>query len=104
MPYSEGLDRVWMSLLLFFFSSRRRHTRFKCDWSSDVCSSDLSKNACHGTAVAYLNPADVLESPSTCRCSSTVRDCTICVTSLIVRASPQGDSTVLIKTVFVLIS
>src|SRR5260370_42083260 len=27
--------------MLFFFSSRRRHTRFKCDWSSDVCSSDL---------------------------------------------------------------
>src|SRR5207237_2442705 len=27
--------------LLFFLSSRRRHTRFKCDWSSDVCSSDL---------------------------------------------------------------
>src|SRR2546430_15160460 len=24
----------------FFFSSRRRHTRFDCDWSSDVCSSD----------------------------------------------------------------
>src|SRR5256886_16103630 len=28
--------------LFFFFSSRRRHTRFDCDWSSDVCSSDLS--------------------------------------------------------------
>src|SRR5205085_753415 len=27
----------------FFFSSRRRHTRFDCDWSSDVCSSDLSQ-------------------------------------------------------------
>src|SRR5688572_31660930 len=27
----------------FFFSSRRRHTRFDCDWSSDVCSSDLFK-------------------------------------------------------------
>src|SRR2546430_4467062 len=27
----------------FFFSSRRRHTRFDCDWSSDVCSSDLYK-------------------------------------------------------------
>src|SRR2546430_5964101 len=27
---------------IFFFSSRRRHTRFDCDWSSDVCSSDLS--------------------------------------------------------------
>src|SRR2546430_8968829 len=31
----------------FFFSSRRRHTRFDCDWSSDVCSSDLS-DAYHG--------------------------------------------------------
>src|SRR5690606_39998768 len=28
----------------FFFSSRRRHTRFSRDWSSDVCSSDLKKN------------------------------------------------------------
>src|SRR5690606_41027120 len=27
----------------FFFSSRRRHTRFSRDWSSDVCSSDLAK-------------------------------------------------------------
>src|SRR5256886_7419597 len=26
--------------VLVFFSSRRRHTRFDCDWSSDVCSSD----------------------------------------------------------------
>src|SRR5688572_85386 len=29
------------SQFFFFFSSRRRHTRFDCDWSSDVCSSDL---------------------------------------------------------------
>src|SRR2546427_10417885 len=29
------------SVFGFFFSSRRRHTRFDCDWSSDVCSSDL---------------------------------------------------------------
>src|SRR5256886_7894777 len=28
----------------FFFSSRRRHTRFDCDWSSDVCSSDLEND------------------------------------------------------------
>src|SRR5712692_5871945 len=27
----------------FFFSSRRRHTRWNCDWSSDVCSSDLRR-------------------------------------------------------------
>src|SRR5947209_11073698 len=34
----------------FFFSSRRRHTRYWRDWSSDVCSSDLGKNA---VAAAY---------------------------------------------------
>src|SRR2546430_12778899 len=33
---------AWLLSRLFFFSSRRRHTRFDCDWSSDVCSSDLS--------------------------------------------------------------
>src|SRR5688572_32235169 len=31
-----------MMFIFFFFSSRRRHTRFDCDWSSDVCSSDLA--------------------------------------------------------------
>src|SRR2546430_9093326 len=31
----------WCFVSFFFFSSRRRHTRFDCDWSSDVCSSDL---------------------------------------------------------------
>src|SRR5690242_21613815 len=30
-----------MEACFFFFSSRRRHTRLTCDWSSDVCSSDL---------------------------------------------------------------
>src|SRR2546427_5965100 len=34
-----------MSSIFFFFSSRRRHTRFDCDWSSDVCSSDLRRAA-----------------------------------------------------------
>src|SRR3989454_2670677 len=32
--------------VLFFFSSRRRHTRLQGDWSSDVCSSDLTREAC----------------------------------------------------------
>src|SRR2546430_11360601 len=32
---------VYRFVFFFFFSSRRRHTRFDCDWSSDVCSSDL---------------------------------------------------------------
>src|SRR5580693_10420957 len=31
----------WL-MYFFFFSSRRRHTRWNCDWSSDVCCSDLA--------------------------------------------------------------
>src|SRR6266480_5478225 len=34
----------------FFFSSRRRHTRLTCDWSSDVCSSDLGQELAGRTA------------------------------------------------------
>src|SRR5690606_1641227 len=34
-------DHLTYHCILFFFSSRRRHTRFSRDWSSDVCSSDL---------------------------------------------------------------
>src|SRR5438034_807086 len=33
----------FVCFFIFFFSSRRRHTRSLCDWSSDVCSSDLYK-------------------------------------------------------------
>src|SRR5947207_8429027 len=39
----ESLQLFFLSFAdFFFFSSRRRHTRSLCDWSSDVCSSDLS--------------------------------------------------------------
>src|SRR5690606_33603444 len=41
--------------LAFFFSSRRRHTRFSRDWSSDVCSSDLGGD---GDDLAGLRVAD----------------------------------------------
>src|SRR2546430_11484529 len=41
-PATEGYNSSVVGCrLCFFFSSRRRHTRFDCDWSSDVCSSDL---------------------------------------------------------------
>src|SRR5260370_27872405 len=45
MSYDLHLFRlvILYRLIFFFFSSRRRHTRFKCDWSSDVCSSDLDR-------------------------------------------------------------
>src|SRR3989475_4943515 len=36
------MDR-FVKVYVFFFSSRRRHTIFDCDWSSDVCSSDLTR-------------------------------------------------------------
>src|SRR5437588_6369907 len=41
--------------VFFFFSSRRRHTRSLCDWSSDVCSSDLYNHGCYlGDALVRL--------------------------------------------------
>src|SRR2546426_9209193 len=39
--------------LVFFFSSRRRHTRLQGDWSSDVCSSDLRFSACQRLSGSY---------------------------------------------------
>src|SRR2546430_6070761 len=41
----DGLQLLYYDFFFFFFffSSRRRHTRFDCDWSSDVCSSDLRR-------------------------------------------------------------
>src|SRR5438270_9501415 len=47
---------------LFFFSSRRRHTRFDCDWSSDVCSSDLAQRPPERVAApAVGDERDVVE-------------------------------------------
>src|SRR5438067_8203562 len=43
-------DGVLLVLDGFFFSSRRRHTRSKRDWSSDVCSSDLTRAPPRGAA------------------------------------------------------
>src|SRR3989449_5987587 len=42
------------SFFFFFFSSRRRHTRCSRDWSSDVCSSDLTAAQQYG--LAFVNP------------------------------------------------
>src|SRR2546421_8620790 len=49
-------------LTFFFFSSRRRHTRSDRDWSSDVCSSDLSMASGSGREVLddLIRAADVL--------------------------------------------
>src|SRR5260221_1769164 len=42
--------------LIFFLSSRRRHTRSLCDWSSDVCSSDLWRAFDEGTCRRSFPP------------------------------------------------
>src|SRR5689334_24033175 len=44
---------------VFFFSSRRRHTRWNCDWSSDVCSSDLDVNLSRPRKLADIVESDV---------------------------------------------
>src|SRR3712207_7417809 len=48
-------------VLFFFFSSRRRHTRYWRDWSSDVCSSDLAVRVMIGSVVSIVvaPPAEI---------------------------------------------
>src|SRR5260221_3190750 len=50
LPCNALTVRHVMNPARFFFSSRRRHTRSLCDWSSDVCSSDLLRKKAIGDA------------------------------------------------------
>src|SRR5699024_11714544 len=72
-------------LVLFFFSSRRRHTRSKRDWSSDVCSSDLIEpsNATN-KKVTYESDSDEVATVNT---------------SGLVTAIGEGKATITVKTV-----
>src|SRR2546422_5352418 len=45
---------------MFFFSSRRRHTRCSRDWSSDVCSSDLARKLATSRHIVCASPAYLL--------------------------------------------
>src|SRR5699024_11466944 len=56
---SSFMDEPW-AVTDFFFSSRRRHTRSKRDWSSDVCSSDLPRGTIAAVIVTH-NRVDLLE-------------------------------------------
>src|SRR5205809_4162453 len=55
-------ERLMIRLRLFFFSSGRRHTRCSRDWSSDVCSSDLTltPTSRDHISAAFYNGEDVL--------------------------------------------
>src|SRR5258707_10058113 len=46
MFVSEPVGELSAKAFEFFFLSRRRHTRYWRDWSSEVCSSDLNSGAC----------------------------------------------------------
>src|SRR5690606_1432552 len=52
---------IYLLLCCVFFSSRRRHTRFSRDWSSDVCSSDLANILETGEFVVNLVSEDLAE-------------------------------------------
>src|SRR5699024_12042659 len=64
---------TFISILIsyfFFFSSRRRHTRSKRDWSSDVCSSDLTRSClphCGRVSDSRPLPPQVHTSIRSCR-------------------------------------
>src|SRR5256886_3589776 len=75
--------------VFFFFSSRRRHTRFDCEWSSDVCSSDLNPEV-------RINPA----TPATSQSKSGQGDATraayrweLLTTNLPIEPSPSSRQT-----------
>src|SRR6266542_6370256 len=62
------MTRALHMMIFFFFSSRRRHTRCYRDWSSDVCSSDLThvkrlRELADGVAVLYERIEPLLRSP-----------------------------------------
>src|SRR5437868_4392330 len=59
-------------MLCFFFSSRRRHTRSKRDWSSDVCSSDLAELLLSGDTARGGEYLDLLEHAGTIPAESTL--------------------------------
>src|SRR2546422_5757817 len=50
-------------MFIFFFSSRRRHTRCSRDWSSDVCSSDLERTTLVQWARGGRAPGDLAQAP-----------------------------------------
>src|SRR5205809_2832794 len=49
-----GISNLHLVAIVFFFSSRRRHTRCSRDRSSDVCSSDLARELGKGKCLAQL--------------------------------------------------
>src|SRR5256886_12110942 len=77
-------DSAEFLVVVFFFSSRRRHTRFDCDWSSDVCSSDL-RTISHGSLVKSASAV----APAV---DSSKSDSGVCVSTTAERRKSRGFS------------
>src|SRR5256885_8253959 len=60
MGANQPVSPIFRQNGFFFFSSRRRHTRLQGDWSSDVCSSDLSSPAKDGGVIAVTRALQLL--------------------------------------------
>src|SRR5699024_12005720 len=73
---------------LFLCSSRRRHTRSKRDWSSDVCSSDLGENY----QLAHITPGEQPPGTLTIELPVVRPDVAVPVIELFLRQSPPGRS------------
>src|SRR3712207_8941236 len=76
-------------IMLFFFSSRRRHTRYWRDWSSDVCSSDL-----HAEILAIKKACETLGDwrLSDCEMYVTLEPCPMCTGAIIQSRSEEHTS------------
>src|SRR3712207_6941273 len=80
---------MMVSILVFFFSSRRRHTRYWRDWSSDVCSSDLRPLPCRNDPDLWFaeSPAQLEQAKTLCA-ECPVRDA--CLAGALDRGEPWG--------------
>src|SRR5256712_5975547 len=92
------MDALVTAIEVFFFSSRRRHTRSDRDWSSDVCSSDLLLAACAGAG----QPASAPEASasSTAAASATVAPVQAVSSEygrLTLKTAPRASCNVLIR-------
>src|SRR5215211_7036106 len=81
MLFSFVFLSLFFFFYFFFFSSRRRHTRSLCDWSSDVCSSDLRPGS---RIAANVHIGNYVE----------IKNATIGSGTLIGHVSYLGDATV----------
>src|SRR5690606_40184388 len=75
----------------FFFSSRRRHTRFSRDWSSDVCSSDLGAEPLFGFLNFLLRFRDFFSKRSSEFSSITSTDTFLVSVMSFARSSSAGS-------------